>query len=77
MAPSATAAHASGMNEIPAILRLADGAVVATYPDGFGVRIAPDDTTSAYTRDEKRREPRTAGTGDAGAPPQERTDELS
>lgn len=38
------------MNEIPAILRLADGAVLAIYRSGLRVRIAPDGSTSTYTR---------------------------
>ena len=40
------------MNEIPVILRLADGAVLAIYPDGLGVRIAPDGSASAYGLEE-------------------------
>lgn len=36
------------MNEIPVLLRLADGAVLAIYSDGLGVRIAPDGGASAY-----------------------------
>lgn len=52
MAPNPTAAHASGMNEIPAILRLADGAVVAIYPDRLGVRRALDGSASLFDLDE-------------------------
>lgn len=36
------------MNEIPVLLRLADGAVLAIYSDGLGVRIAPDGDASVY-----------------------------
>jgi len=52
MAPSPTAAHASGMNEIPAILRLADGAFLVIYPDRLGVRTAPDGGAAAFDLDE-------------------------
>jgi len=68
MPPSPKAAHASGMNEIPAILRLADGAVLAIYSDRLGVRIAPDGSASAYDLNEAP----APGTGSQESAPAER-----
>lgn len=46
------------MNEIPAILRLADGAVLALCTDGRGLLIAPDGSISSYTGNKEWRPPR-------------------
>ena len=61
------------MNEIPVILRLGDGAVLAIYPDGLGMRVAPDGSASAYDLEEAPA-PGSGSGSQEGAPGQGRGD---